>query len=1013
MTPTLTTLVGFNDANGAFPDGDLIADVNGDLFGTSSGGGANGDFGTVFEIAKTAGGYARTPTTLVSFNDANGASPEGSLIADANGDLFGTTADGGANGDFGTVFEIAKTAGGYASTPITLVSFNDDDGESPSGSLIVEANGDLFGTSIQGGANDVGTVFEIAKTAGGYAGTPTTLVSFDDANGAFPNGSLIADADGDLFGTTLDGGANDDGVVFEIAKTAGGYAGTPTTLVSFNGTNGFLPGGSLITDANGDLFGTTTGLDPTTGDPLTDCTVFEIVETGAGYASTPTTLVSFNGTNGETPFGSLIADSHGNLVGTTDSGGVNHDGTVFEITGSGFALTRTAPTLTMLAGFSGGINGEEPEGGLIADANGDLFGTTSADGAFGGGTVFELAKTAGGYASAPTTLASFDVTTGETPMAGLIADANGDLFGTASAGGAGNAGTVFEIAKTAGRYASSPTTLVSFDSGGGSFPHGADPLGSLIADADGDLFGTTLGGGADHFGTVFEIVKTAGGYASTPTTLVSFNEADGLPKGSLIADANGDLFGADSSVFEIVKTPTGYANTPTILASGGSAAGLIADANGDLFGTTEFGGPGGFGTVFEIVKTPTGYASTPITLANIGSSGNLIADANGDLFGTNQTIGASGEGSVFEIVRTAAGYASTPTIVASFDSADGRNPVAGLIADANGNLFGTTPSGGPSFELNGGTVFEITNSGFATTASVTPPATITANILWQNTSSGQASIWEMDGSALVGGGPMTPNPGPSFHAVGTGDFNKDGHSDILWQNTSTGQASIWEMNGSTLIGGGPVTPNPGPAFRAVGTGDFNGDGFSDILWQNTSSGQASIWEMNGNTLMGGGLVTPNPGPSFRAVGTGDFNHDGFSDILWQNTSTGQVSIWEMHGATLVGGGPVTPNPGTAWKAIGTGDFNHDGFADILFQNKNTGQVSVWEMNGTSLIGGGPVSANPGLSWHAIGTGAGGSDILLQNTSGQTSIWDMSGNTITGGGPVSPNPGPTFRAVGLT
>ena len=91
MTATLTTLVIFNDANGAFPDGDLIADANGDLFGTTSGSGANGD-GTVFEIAKTAGGYASTPTTLVSFNGANGAVPEGGLIADANGDLFGTTA---------------------------------------------------------------------------------------------------------------------------------------------------------------------------------------------------------------------------------------------------------------------------------------------------------------------------------------------------------------------------------------------------------------------------------------------------------------------------------------------------------------------------------------------------------------------------------------------------------------------------------------------------------------------------------------------------------------------------------------------------------------------------------------------------------------------------------------------------------------------------------------------------------------------------------------------------------
>jgi hypothetical protein len=287
-----------------------------------------------------------------------------------------------------------------------------------------------------------------------------------------------------------------------------------------------------------------------------------------------------------------------------------------------------------------------------------------------------------------------------------------------------------------------------------------------------------------------------------------------------------------------------------------------------------------------------------------------------------------------------------------------------------------------------------------------------ADILWQN-ASGQASIWDMSGNTLVGGGAVSPNPGSSWRAVGTGDFNKDGDSDILWQNTRTGQASIWEMSGNTLLGGGAVSPNPGSSWRAVGTGDFNKDGDSDILWQNTSTGQASIWEMNGNTLTGGGAVTPNPGPAWKAIGTGDFNNDGDSDILWQNTSSGQVSIWEMQGNSLIGGGPVNPNPGPAWQAIGTGDFNGDGDSDILFQNKSTGQVSVWEMNGNDLIGGKPVSANPGTSWRAIGTGAGGSDILLQNTSGQSSIWEMNQNTIIGGGPVSPNPGPSWHAIGLT
>ena len=283
-------------------------------------------------------------------------------------------------------------------------------------------------------------------------------------------------------------------------------------------------------------------------------------------------------------------------------------------------------------------------------------------------------------------------------------------------------------------------------------------------------------------------------------------------------------------------------------------------------------------------------------------------------------------------------------------------------------------------------------------------------MLWQSTD-GQAAIWEMNGTNLVGGGAVSPNPGPPWQAIGTGDFLGGGPSDILWQNAD-GQAAIWEMNGNELIGGGVVNPNPGPSWKAVGTGDFNDDGLSDILFQNTD-GQAAVWEMNGTSLIGGGAVTPNPGPSWKAVGTGDFNDDGHSDILWQNTSTGQVAIWEMNGNALIGGGAVSTNPGPSWQAIGTGDFYGDGHSDILFQNASSGQVAIWEMNGTSLIGGGTVSDDPGPSWHAIGTGGGGTDILLQSTSGQAAIWDMSGTSITGGGAVSTNPGPSWKAIGLT
>ena len=106
-----------------------------------------------------------------------------------------------------------------------------------------------------------------------------------------------------------------------------------------------------------------------------------------------------------------------------------------------------------------------------------------------------------------------------------------------------------------------------------------------------------------------------------------------------------------------------------------------------------------------------------------------------------------------------------------------------------------------------------------------------------------------------------PQSGAEFKAIGTGDFNHDGFSDILFQNKSSGQVSIWEMNGNKLIGGGPVNPDPGPSWHAIGTG---GSG-SDILFQNTN-GQTSIWDMNGNTLVGGGVVSVNPGPSWKATG---------------------------------------------------------------------------------------------------------------------------------------------------
>ena len=373
--------------------------------------------------------------TLVNFNGTNGADPEAGLITDITGDLFGTTQAGGTN-NLGTVFEIPKTTSGYAASPTVLFNFDGGNGARPVAGLLADTAGNLFGTTQFGGANNLGTVFEIVKTASGYASTPTVLFNFDNTHGAQPLAGLIADAAGNLFGTTQIGGANRDGTVFEIVKTASGYASTPTVLFNFDVTHGANPQAGLIADAAGNLFGTTFA-----GGTNNDGTVFEIVKTASGYASTPTVLFNFDNTHGAQPVASLIIDAAGDLFGTTQIGGANHEGTVFEIvkTASGYASSPT-----VLFDFDN-THGANPSAGLITDAAGDLFGTTQIGGANHEGTVFEIVKTASGYASTPTVLFDFDVTHGATPVAGLIIDAAGDLFGTTAVGGANGGGTVFEI----------------------------------------------------------------------------------------------------------------------------------------------------------------------------------------------------------------------------------------------------------------------------------------------------------------------------------------------------------------------------------------------------------------------------------------------------------------------------------------------------------------------------------------------------------------------------------------
>jgi uncharacterized repeat protein (TIGR03803 family) len=363
---TISTVATFNGSNGQFPRSGLIADAAGNLYGTTSTGGPSG-FGLVYKLNPSTG----TLTTLASFNGSSGFAPSyGNLLADSAGNLYGTTSIGGAQ-SAGTVFKLNPTTGALA----TLASFSSaSTGTNANAGLVADSAGNLYGTTTSGGAGSFGTVFELNSITGSL----TTLASFNNSTGLPPESPLVIDAAGNLYGTTTQSGAGNWGTVFKVSP--GG--GTPTTLVAFNNTNGTFPEGGLIADHAGNLYGITQG-GGTSG-------AGEVFKFNLA-TNTLSVLASFNGANGTFPQSGLIADRVGNLYGTTQAGGANGGGTVFKVNPSTGAITVLASFATSSASVS--------YAPLMADAAGNLWGTTHDGGANFDGTIFEVTGT--GFVATP------------------------------------------------------------------------------------------------------------------------------------------------------------------------------------------------------------------------------------------------------------------------------------------------------------------------------------------------------------------------------------------------------------------------------------------------------------------------------------------------------------------------------------------------------------------------------------------------------------------------------------
>jgi len=353
-----------------------------------------------------------------------------------------------------------------------------------------------------------------------------------------------------------------------------------------------------------------------------------------------------------------------------------------------------AQTFSTLYTFTGGTDGGLPFASLLRDSKGNLYGTTTNFGSSGLGVVFKVNPK-----GIETVLHAFGYADGASPYSNLIQDTAGNLYGTTAAGGASGAGTVFKI--TPGKKES---VLYSFTGG----TDGETPMGGLVRDGSGNLYGTTETGGSGGLGNVFKLSK-----AGKLTVLHSFTGSDGANPylTALLLGSKGNLygvtqFGGASNLGVIYRVTTKGKFKVLHQFAGGTEDGCdpmgipVMDKSGNLYGTTEACGSSSYGTIWELtaqgVETVLhNFIATDGALPYAG----VVMDGEGNLYGDTWVGGASGYGTVY-MLSAAGGI----TLLHSFDETDGANPIGGVILDSQGTLFGTTSVGGAYYD---GTVWSL------------------------------------------------------------------------------------------------------------------------------------------------------------------------------------------------------------------------------------------------------------------------------------------------------------------
>ncbi len=678
--------------NGFYPQASLTQGTNGNFYGTTRDGG-DYDFGSLFEI--TPQGQL---TTLYSFSvpgsnsvNSDGAFPTTALTLGSDGNFYGATSLGGANG-LGTLFVV--TPEGQLTTLHSFAGLAD--GADPLAAMTLGQDGNFYGVCSWWGPRGGGTIFKLTPK-----GQFTLLYAFTGgSDGGFPS-ALTPGSDGNFYGTTRLGGAASCGTAFRIS-----LQGALTTLYSFGGANSGTFPSALAPGRDGNFYGTTSN-----GGVNGVGAVFMITPSGQYTTLYSCAVGSAQGVN---PWAALTLGRDGNFYGTTGSDGAHGSGTIFRITSKG--------QLTTLCSFPKGSGGKT-SAALVLGQNGNFYGTTRQGGRSGGGAVYEVTPQ-----GRLTTLYGF-VAGGAGPSR-LTSGHDGNYYGATSSGGTNGTGTIFQMTSQG-----QVTVLYSFHAltGNKTNADGAGGISALIQGNDGSFYGAAQYGGAHGTGTIFKVTSTG-----ELTTLHSFSavnsayeNSDGaFPSCALTLGEDGNFYGMtlaggrynEGTVFKI--TPQGRfttlhsfsaVNSSYVNSDGGQPeAALTLGNDGNFYGTTVLGGQAGEGTVFKI--TPQGSLTTLYSFSALNSKHEnsdginpeaaLALGKDGNFYGTTYGGGQANDGTVFKITPQ-----GSLTTLHSFSGSDGSVPGADLTLGNDGNFYGTTEFGGFAY----GTIFRITPQGQLTT----------------------------------------------------------------------------------------------------------------------------------------------------------------------------------------------------------------------------------------------------------------------------------------------------------